>query len=285
MDKYYHFTSCNNFYSIVRLGLLPQTGFRCYSIRDNSHGVFLSKGIDKSIQMLALMLSYYEKLAGFEGNKMIFECMSDIQILKQSIPYLKIINDINECLSEIQTPKQGTSYLKIINDIDECISEIQALQQGIPDSKNMNDINECLFDIKRAIQVKNCRNFDGYLGGCCCLLSIEGIKADDESVLNNCRYDGSISPFNISLVNIKKKDTDYYIYDFKAVLSYLMYLFPMEEVLKTVPYENHNDIKKLYYYRNTSGYLWFKPDDYELIEIPLMKYEQDYQLKRALNIY
>ena len=83
MDKYYHFTSSNNLYSIREKGLMPHNGFRCQSILDESTGVFLSKGIDKSIIMYANMFSYYSKLIGPEGDKALSDCEIELKELTQ----------------------------------------------------------------------------------------------------------------------------------------------------------------------------------------------------------
>lgn len=233
MGKYYHYTSFKNLDNIIQNGLIPQTGFRCYSIKDNNCKVFLSKGIDRSIEMYSLMLSYYEKFIGYEGDKMIQDNIIEIQELNRKFPSYQIINKINECNSEIQ----------------------------------------------RASMVRRCRNFDEYLGGNCCFLSVNGIEADGERSPDDCYYSEIISPRNINLVNIRDKNTNYYICDLKAVLSYFMYLFPKEYMLKIVSDESIDSIIKLYKCRDESCYAYFNPDNYELEEIPL------YQLNKTLTYH
>ena len=73
----------------MKNGLIPQTGLRCNSIGDDSQGVFFSKGIDKSIVMYSLMLSFYEKYVGAEGDKIILENFNAINELKNSKDYIR----------------------------------------------------------------------------------------------------------------------------------------------------------------------------------------------------
>ena len=87
MDKYYHFTSCKNFYNIAKEGLKPQTGMRCQSINDPGNGVFLSKGIENIIAMYASMYNYYLKILGSEGNKEIETCKNNIECLESQKKY------------------------------------------------------------------------------------------------------------------------------------------------------------------------------------------------------
>ena len=107
MGKYYHFTSYNCLYGIKTNGLVPQTGFRCQSIGDDGCGVFLSKGIENSIIMYSLMLSFYNKYTGYEGDKLISENNTRIQELMQRANlcgYNKGIYDkLNCCYSKIES--------------------------------------------------------------------------------------------------------------------------------------------------------------------------------------
>ena len=220
MDKYYHFTSFNNLPSIMKCGLVPQTGFRCYSIQDNSYGVFLSKGIDKAIQMFAFMLSYYNKVTGIEGDKVIQECLKEIEEENKKNPYFQ----------------------------------------------NILNINECNYTINRINTIRACGSFDRYLGENMCYLSIEGITPNEESHPSNCRYDGRILPDKIKLVGLRNINTNECTYNLYSVLSYFMHIYPMNAVLKSVSENNHNDIKKLYEYKNNN----FSLNNYELIEVPLI---------------
>ena len=85
MDKFYHFTSSKNIGNIAKEGLVQNSGTRCQSIGDGSSGVFLSKGIDQSIVMYALMRSFYSKFYGSEGDKKLKECNDRIKKLEDDI--------------------------------------------------------------------------------------------------------------------------------------------------------------------------------------------------------
>ena len=79
MEKYYHFTSFRNLYNnIITSGLIPQHGLRSYTIGDNRSGVFLSKGMDGAIVMMALIYGLYNKYNGYEGAKVIRDCEKGI---------------------------------------------------------------------------------------------------------------------------------------------------------------------------------------------------------------
>ena len=227
MDKYYHFTSYNCFNSIMKNGLIPQTGFRCKSIGDDSYGVFLSKGIDRSILMYSLILSFYEKYTGYEGDRLITD---NLMKIKRLIKY--------------KNNKQIEEEIECYN------SEIQKVNQ-----------------------IRSCGSFINYLGGLGCFLSTSGLKNVDESVLENCCYNGIIPPSNINVVNIRNKYTNEYINSLNAVLSYFMYLFPIEDILKITQDNNKNGIYKLYKYRNESDTICYNPNNYDLVEIPISYYD------------
>lgn len=164
MGKYYHFTSYNNFYSIMEKGLIPNSGFRCKSIDDKSYGVFLSKGIDKSILMCALMLSYYEKYNIYEGQKTIDHCMNRIEYLKRrkefectnkAIDYeiddlfriIDRVNMIRKC-ETFDSYLGGPCFFLSVNDlegIDEEIPENCRYDKIIPphNINVVNIINKC----------------------------------------------------------------------------------------------------------------------------------------------
>lgn len=225
MNKYYHFTSLNNFNSIMQYGLKPQSGFRSYSIQDKDCGVFLSKGIKNSIQMFSHILNYYLKIVGIEGTEVIKDCKNDIQ-------------------------RYNLGYTFMI------------------------DIDECNLTIKRIEDVRNCGSFQNYLGGAPCLLSIEGIKVEDESQPDNCCYKDIIPPSNIKIIALKNKYSNLYIYDLEAILSYYMNFFNINDYSD----DAKDDVEKLYSYRNYSY------NEYEIIEIPIIHFIQDYNNEKTLTL-
>jgi len=235
MDKYYHFTSINNLGNIQKYGLVPKKGFRAYTINDDQCGVFLSKGIDKSIQMLAFMYNYYNKMFGYEGNIEIQKCLNDIQRLQMS---------------------QNFSYKE--------------------------EIDEYYSIIKKINMIKSCRDFNVYLGGYCCFLSITGIETVFERSSNDCLYNDIISPSQINLVNIKPKDINSYIYGLYEVLSYFMSIYSMTKVSKDIN-GNYNDIMNFYKYIYESGYAHYNQKNSDLVEIPLTNYNFSYQ--KTLTIF
>ncbi len=143
MDKYYHFTSFNNFYNIMKKGLIPQKGFRCYSINDDNYGVFLSKGIDNSIRMYAYMLSYYEKVKGIEGDQTIQDCLNELHELYQKIPSYRNKMKIDECISTINRVniiKRCRSFVEYLGGYG-CLLSIEGI---IPD--NIRSLEDCRCD-------------------------------------------------------------------------------------------------------------------------------------------
>ena len=71
MDKYYHFTSYYKLGSIMQFGLVPMQGLRWHTIGDGGNGVFVAKGIDKSIQMYASIRDFYLSRMGELGNELL----------------------------------------------------------------------------------------------------------------------------------------------------------------------------------------------------------------------
>ena len=97
MDKFYHFTSFNNFNSIMNYGLIPASGARSFSIGDDKNAVFLSKSIGYSIKMYAFMKGLFDKNFGENG-------LRDIDSLNKEIEWLRKHN-ISNCedrINEIQ---------------------------------------------------------------------------------------------------------------------------------------------------------------------------------------
>ena len=147
MDKYYHFTSYNNFYKVINEGLVPQTGIRCQSIGDNRCGVFLSKGIDQSIVMFVYMYNFYKKYCGAEGDKILNEYPIEIQQLDKSANSIseRLYNKmkIEQLSREIDRVKLIRSYQDFKQYIggDGCFLAIDGIK--CVDESNPSD---CLFE-------------------------------------------------------------------------------------------------------------------------------------------
>lgn len=140
MDKYYHFTSFNNLDGIMNNGLIPQSGFRTYSIDDSNSGVFLSKGIDNSIKMYAFMFGYYNKVIGYKGTKEINDCMSEIDALSKSY---------KNGFTELRI-KNLYSVIDRINSIRSCSNFLQYIG-GYPCLLSI-----CGIDVKDSVVLENC---------------------------------------------------------------------------------------------------------------------------------
>lgn len=118
MDTYYHFTSMNNLGNISMYGLIPKKGFRTISIQDDNAGVFLSKGINKSIQMYAFMLHYYEKYFEDETTEILKEYETKLEELKDKFQSPRIISKI----------EFYDYHIKRINSVRNCKSFIEYLE-------------------------------------------------------------------------------------------------------------------------------------------------------------
>ena len=236
MDKYYHFTSYDCIDSIKSNGLIPQNGFRCKSIGDSSCGVFFSKGMDQSIIMYALMLGFYEKYVGNEGDRIYQESLLEIQELENN---------------------------------EKC-----NIRKNM-EIKRLNSI------IERVKLVKNCGSFTNYLSGDGCFLSVDNLNVDCCMFLSNCCCGYTIPPEKINVVGVVNRFTNIYTDLREAVLSYFMYIFPIEDVLKLLPDENHSLIYRLYEYIFSLG-CTCNPYYYNLIETPISSYDCGYQNVKTL---
>ena len=241
MDKYYHFTTFNNLNNIITEGLIPQTGFRCKSIADDNCGVFLSKGIDKTIIMFALMFSYYNKYFGIEGDKVIAEEMNTI--------------------SELEKYRNNAFFNQSVED----------------------NIKKCESVIQRVRQVQSCSDFISYLGGIGCLLSINGLSGISDTVPENCCYHGIIPPNNINIVYLGNKYRYEIVNVLYPVLSYCMYLYPIEEVIKNDKYDSKDSLYQLYKDRDSSCCTIYNLENYNMYEMPISYLNQNIQRVKTLT--
>ena len=114
MDKFYHFTNYGWVDSINRNGLVPSTGDRCKSIKDDRNGVFLTKGIDNTIVNYSFILGYYLIYNSDIGLQMIQEIEDHIKPIRGSDrQFDKFL--VGEYQKDIDRITQMRSYGNFIN--------------------------------------------------------------------------------------------------------------------------------------------------------------------------
>jgi len=221
----------NNLYSILNEGLKPIYGFRSYSIQDDETGVYLSKGINNSIQMFSHMVNYFYKVIGYEGDIELINCQMELQN----------INHYGFGSNEI--------------------------------------IKECKSTIDRIRKIKECNNFYQYLGGVPYLLSVNGIQVIDESQPDNCCYKDVIPPQNINIVYLRNKYTNMIFFNLEAIYYYYRITNP------NIRFSNDSidDVNK--FFNNIYNYYrYMNPNDFELIEEPILDYFKRINNEKTLTL-
>ena len=140
-------------------------------------------------------------------------------------------------------------------------------------------------ELERFNMIRESRDFNDYLGGDGCILSINGLNdsnlcqgAEDWWSINE------ISPNNISVLGLRHLYTNQYTDSREAVLSYFMSMYRFEDILNLVPDDRKNNIYQLcdYIYRYL-GYIYCNPYWCYLVETPINCYNEDYIKVKALN--
>ena len=142
MDKFYHFTNYGCVDSINRNGLVPSTGDRCQSIGDPRHGIFLAKGIDRTIIMYAFMLEYYQRYNGDEGLKKRKECLDYIKEFEQeNSPFSKYKIDCElEIIKRIDKMRSHGNFINYLGGYG-CFLSINEL-----DDFEYNHPEDCFYE-------------------------------------------------------------------------------------------------------------------------------------------
>ena len=136
-----------------------------------------------------------------------------------------------------------------------------------------NDIRECYADINRINSMRSFNSFNEYLGGSCRLLSVTGVNVKNVNVPEDCHCEDLIPPSQIKLLYLVDKNTGYCIYELEPILAYCMHSFKVNYFIG----DTNEDIKNLYNYMMNS-YLWgYDSNNYQLFELPIICFDQDYQ--------
>ena len=138
-------------------------------------------------------------------------------------------------------------------------------------------------EIQRVNLIRSYNTFHDYLGGAGCFLSINSLIVD-ESYPENCCYKDAISTSEINVINIKKKNTEEYIYLREPVLAYFMYQYPFEMIINYVPTDYINSVRNLYMKRDIYAPLNYNPEEYELVEVPMDTYKKSNNEIKTLTI-
>jgi hypothetical protein len=162
--------------------------------------------------------------------------------------------------------------------LESCYRDIKFIYEHCNgDSELLKEPNETIYRVNY-IRALPC--FEAYLQGQTCILALDGVTPVSQRDLDDCFYDKTIHPSQISLVNIKDKYNNYYC-TMEYVLRYLMSKYPAQKY----SYDKQKEIINLYNYYLYHYPIIMNPSDYTLEEIPITYYDNRYQKTRSLTNY
>lgn len=159
--------------------------------------------------------------------------------------------------------------------IEECNSSLNRILHAL----ELGGYDEFLESQKRAFEselirlnlIGRCRNFNEYLGGDGCYLSVHGMEGYLQYDSENYWCDIPIPTDNINVVYLQNKITGERQFSRDEIISYFMSFFSPMQLAKG-DNETFEQVKYLYDYKNISLYFDYLRNVYDLCEMPFNEY-------------
>ena len=159
-----------------------------------------------------------------------------------------------------------------INEYNKSIKHISHILELCGHDNFLEDKKESLeIELNKILSIRNCRNFNEYLGGYGCYLSVDGIDNALSENSENCWCSTAIPTNNINIVYLKNKITGEKHFSREDIISYFMSFFSPMELANGDP-ETLKQVSYLYEYKNINQYFDYLRNTYDLCEMPFYEY-------------